>query len=543
MQVWPFFYLLLSLFWRKNFFSYLFCLQDLRYRWRMKKAEKLEGFGASKSLGFLIILLSLVLLLGSWVLVLFSSLNDRNYQLEQEKEDLLQFAELRGQSLERILDKILLFLELTERATLYSKDFSDLELYVSQSKDVFFPAPDFRSFSILLSDANRKPMLQLGSLIPADFDANFMEADSYILNPENPDLLIKGPNKVNGAWNILFSRPIARNSFGVQQAGLLVQVKEMPRLDFSLIHETSRISLLRSDGKIMAVAPEDQEYMALQIQDADTWPQVFAKQSAGVFYMDKPLKGGSARWISYCKIKGLPFVITVSRTEQAMLKAWQGVFLLQMGLLILFSLLVLGLSYRLWLLNDFSLKQSHKLFEIASTDSLTALNNRRSILEKGQLEFLRAQRYKRDFSCLLVDIDHFKRYNDAFGHAVGDDVLRRFSKTLQSSLRVSDLCGRLGGEEFIVFMPETSLDHGAVLAERIRQATELVETPLGALNVSIGLSSLSDRTSTLDDLISSADRAMYQAKREGRNLVCFEGPVSGCLERSDIKLELLDLNS
>ncbi len=165
-----------------------------------------------------------------------------------------------------------------------------------------------------------------------------------------------------------------------------------------------------------------------------------------------------------------------------------------------------------------------KLRHLAITDSLTRVFNRRHFFALAQTELDRARRYNRDLSVILLDIDHFKNVNDSFGHLVGDQVLETLASYCKSNLRSFDVIGRYGGEEFIILLPETSLKRAAQIAERLRkQALEIhIQTSRGtpAITISLGVAGIQPgQTATLDQLISTADQALYRAKAEGRDQV------------------------
>lgn len=164
-----------------------------------------------------------------------------------------------------------------------------------------------------------------------------------------------------------------------------------------------------------------------------------------------------------------------------------------------------------------------ELRRLATTDALTGVLNRGSLLQKLRDEILRARRYKRALSVLLIDIDHFKSINDSHGHDVGDVALRQMASLCQESLRSSDIFGRYGGEEFLVILPESNLAHAMQIAERlrIRQETYFFKHKELQLHVtlSVGVSNvhLADLTDTLEALLKRADVALYEAKKRGRN--------------------------
>jgi diguanylate cyclase (GGDEF)-like protein len=165
-----------------------------------------------------------------------------------------------------------------------------------------------------------------------------------------------------------------------------------------------------------------------------------------------------------------------------------------------------------------------RLEHLARTDSLTDLPNRRHFMEAAAQELARAARFGGTLTVLMLDLDHFKRVNDTYGHKTGDAVLQRLAEVCRAALREIDLPARLGGEEFAVLLPNT--DHAAALdvAERLRQAVAAMEipterSPAPQITVSIGVAELDPSMPGIDALLNRADRALYRAKREGRNRV------------------------
>ena len=171
------------------------------------------------------------------------------------------------------------------------------------------------------------------------------------------------------------------------------------------------------------------------------------------------------------------------------------------------------------------LVEKNKRLELLSiTDGLTKLHNHRFFQDELSRAFEESARYERPLSLAMIDIDFFKKVNDTYGHAVGDEVLKKVSRLYESSARATDLVARYGGEEFAVMMPETSIDDACVFAEKIRSIVEStpVETQAGALyiTVSIGVASVpAPRINSPKELIIVADKALYRAKKAGRNQV------------------------
>jgi diguanylate cyclase (GGDEF)-like protein/PAS domain S-box-containing protein len=162
-----------------------------------------------------------------------------------------------------------------------------------------------------------------------------------------------------------------------------------------------------------------------------------------------------------------------------------------------------------------------ELLRLVATDPLTGLSNRRNLLEAGEREFQLFLRQQRPLAACLMDIDHFKSINDRYGHANGDLVLIRLAEVCRATLRTADLCGRFGGEEFVIILPDTTLDTACVAAERLRKMIErqTVETDAGVIRftVSIGVAAAEPNHTSIGDLIRMADVYMYAAKNSGRN--------------------------
>jgi len=167
----------------------------------------------------------------------------------------------------------------------------------------------------------------------------------------------------------------------------------------------------------------------------------------------------------------------------------------------------------------------HHTRALSITDELTKVYNRRYFNQRFEREMQRAQRYHRSLSLIMLDIDHFKIFNDTHGHLWGDAVLKQVAQTLEASLRKADILARFGGEEFVILLPEIDIAHGQQVAEKIRRAIEntpfpKAETqPLGRLTVSVGLASFPEDAEDGSELIHRADQGLYLAKSRGRNQV------------------------
>lgn len=165
-------------------------------------------------------------------------------------------------------------------------------------------------------------------------------------------------------------------------------------------------------------------------------------------------------------------------------------------------------------------EHARQLTSLALTDELTQIANRRSFVASVQSEIKRCSRQNSPVALLLLDIDHFKRVNDTYGHHAGDEVLRQLAQLIKTTLREYDTFGRIGGEEFGIFLAETKQQTAFEVAERLRQLVAntmlQVENQQLQITLSIGIA-LADNESSFEQLYADADDALYEAKRSGRN--------------------------
>lgn len=163
------------------------------------------------------------------------------------------------------------------------------------------------------------------------------------------------------------------------------------------------------------------------------------------------------------------------------------------------------------------------MYKIANTDQLTQIPNRRALMVEIEGRIAEAERYHKELSILLFDIDDFKKINDQHGHLFGDKILIDISKVCMDWLRDTDFIGRYGGEEFLIICPHTSLEGAVALGERIRTAIESKSFSKGLkttkTTISVGVSTYNNELNTLERLLNSADQALYRAKAAGKNCV------------------------
>jgi diguanylate cyclase (GGDEF)-like protein len=167
-------------------------------------------------------------------------------------------------------------------------------------------------------------------------------------------------------------------------------------------------------------------------------------------------------------------------------------------------------------------RMNAELAELATTDALTGVHNRRHFMSRATEELKRCRRHRHQFGMLILDADHFKRINDTLGHPQGDRVLVAIAQTLRKALRETDLVARFGGEEFVVGLPETPLEQTIFVAERLRSSIEAlqIEGQPWPVTVSIGVCAYPvANTDNVDEMLKLVDDALYRAKASGRNRV------------------------
>jgi diguanylate cyclase (GGDEF)-like protein/PAS domain S-box-containing protein len=176
-----------------------------------------------------------------------------------------------------------------------------------------------------------------------------------------------------------------------------------------------------------------------------------------------------------------------------------------------------------------------KLTTLARIDDLTQVYNRRYLYEEAEKQLTLAQRYQRPMALLMLDLDHFKQVNDTHGHRAGDDLLIHFAQICRGTIRETDIIGRTGGEEFAILLPETGLDAASLLAERIRSHVESSSLAFNhatlTYTVSIGIAVRDAEDINIEKMLSQADKALYAAKKAGRNCVRIYDA-----EKSEVKL-------
>lgn len=172
---------------------------------------------------------------------------------------------------------------------------------------------------------------------------------------------------------------------------------------------------------------------------------------------------------------------------------------------------------------------NHKLESLATTDGLTGLTNHRAFRERLESEIEAAQKKGHPLSLVLLDVDHFKQFNDTFGHQAGDVILKEVATPLLGAARSTDHVARYGGEEFVVILPRTDTKDSTAAAERLRSAIDGREWPYRHVTASLGIATFNPDMSA-NEFIEFADQALYASKRAGRNRVTHFSEMSTCEE-------------
>lgn len=385
---------------------------------------------------------------------------------------------------------------------------------------------------ILWLDRNGDVVADSASTTPRT--ANFADSKIFQEHKRNPDLgmVISPPFKARLGdldWCISFSRRIddADGNFaGVAGGALrLSHFNDMfKRLDVGL---DSAINLMNTDGQLLARhATGSSVRRNEQVGDSFASRPNFQRlltEGAGSFTSESG-DDGELRLYTFARVEKLPLVLVVTQSVNEVYGAWKRTAILVSTATAILCVGILWLSLMLGRELQRRHSAERSLAELAATDSLTGLPNRRQLDQVLRREWARAQRTQRPIAVLMIDVDHFRGFNERHGHQGGDEALRRVADAIADSLlRPTDLAARYGGEEFVAVLPDTDLAGALTLAERVRQGVEALP-PYGgderSVSVSIGIGVYEPGTAqTLADLIARADEALYRAKRDGRNRV------------------------
>ncbi|WP_347709610.1 diguanylate cyclase [Pseudomonas sp. OA65] len=385
---------------------------------------------------------------------------------------------------------------------------------------------------------NAEGRLVYSSLGPVDKSVDLSGREHFqvhLRNPSHDKLFISKPvlGRVSGVWSIQFTRPIvAEGKF----AGVFVL--SIPVSFFTDVYRkinvgpSGLIALVGKDRVPRTVATKSGHNTVLDGTVFSEYEPYFdnANPAEGVY------RGASAfdrvdSLIAYRRLEYSELIVLVQLSPADYLSSFNGrrQFLLfsatvTSALLLAFAVFLYFVS-RQHFGNAAALKQSYSaLRKLVSVDLLTGARSRGDFLEAMETEFSRAKRHGTELSLIWLDLDHFKRVNDTYGHPVGDTVLKHVGTLCSGVLRAHDVFGRLGGEEFGVILPQTNGMDALDVAEKLRLTIEqaIIPTERGPLQVSIscGVAHLLPQGDSPAQLIVRADDALYRAKHAGRNRVC-----------------------
>lgn len=296
------------------------------------------------------------------------------------------------------------------------------------------------------------------------------------------------------------------------------------------------INLYLRDGTRLMRQPYEEADIGVSIAGAPTFER-FVRERSGSF-VGTSVRDGVERHYTFTQVDDLPLVLNVALATRDIEAGWRAKALVITGVV----LVLCGLTVFLSLLYGRDLRRratlQAELAQLSRTDALTGLPNRRRFDEVSERAWTSARRTGKPLSLLVVDADHFKRYNDRYGHAVGDEVLKRLARCLSASVhRPDDLVARVGGEEFVLLLPDTDEEGAVRIAGKVHDRIASLALPTAGINegtvtVSVGLAVDGGTGSGIADLFRRADAALYEAKAAGRNRTC-RASVAGTRQGRD----------
>jgi len=364
----------------------------------------------------------------------------------------------------------------------------------------------------------------------------FASEEFFTAHRDFPDygLYVKGPIKDQlGEDAIAISRRWNRpdGSFGGVVLGTLRLAYFQNLFTKMSLGKRSVMTLMHTDGKVLMRNPYDSSYVGRNIGQSD----VFSRISRSPFgsYEGKATIDGVDRIYSFGKIGTLPLIMTVGLAADEVYAGWRGEAAIMGLMMILLCAMTIALGTiltREWRRRE---DAEQRLSVLAATDPLTGLANRRQFDETMAREWARGRRGQAPLSLLMIDADHFKAYNDTYGHQAGDALLLEMARCVSAVIkRPADIAARYGGEEFAILLPNTPV-YGAREIAALVQANiaEISVThpsaPTGKPTVSIGIACLVPRVDVeYAQLIRAADTALYEAKSSGRNCIVIAGKSS-----------------
>lgn len=349
---------------------------------------------------------------------------------------------------------------------------------------------------------------------------NRADEEYFKVHRDKPDvgLLIGRPAVHQGAYSMVLSRRITGKDGSFQ--GVVVG-----SLRLSYFHDLLRrltlspddiITVFRNDGVVIMRTPFDIEFIGKDLSHKAGVKRMLAEQSGS--FSDAGAFDGIERLFLW-RDSSRPVVVMVGKSWNDIFALWRKQAQRVGGIMLALIAFVAGATIMLAREIKRRERAEHKLEELATTDALTGLRNRRKFDQIIALQWQHALQRQEPLALLMIDADHFKTYNDMFGHQAGDEVLVRIAgRIAEAAQRAGDCAARYGGEEFAVLLSGHSMEAALAIGESIRTNVEMLSADRWATTVSVGIASLvPDASWQPADLIEAADKALYEAKSLGRN--------------------------
>jgi diguanylate cyclase (GGDEF)-like protein len=375
-------------------------------------------------------------------------------------------------------------------------------------------------------------------------NANNADREYFIFHRDHPD---RGPHigpsiksRSSGEWIMTVSRRVNHpdGSFAGVALATIYLNHFLSLYDSIDMGNNGVINLIADDATIVVRRPFKDAEIGTSIANGPLFTQLLPKGDSGTATV-KSVMDGVERVVGFRRVDGYPLIIFAALNKDEVLSGWRQESALSAGIVALLLAFLGMLGYRLIRLmrqqnhiQTVLLDAQDKLIEVnrglellALEDALTGLSNRRQFDLFILAEMGRARRTQTHLALLMIDVDHFKRFNDLYGHVAGDVCLRKISAIIHDNIkRPGDLAARYGGEEFTVVLPGTDYVGAFLVAENIRRAVQQAdirhsEGVEGAVTVSVGVCAYNIASQdSPDDLVSAADKALYVAKASGRNM-------------------------
>lgn len=468
-----------------------------------------------------VVMMTIVFIVCLWSFVVFWGAHSRQETLESAGKDLLRLSAAVEEQSRRTFKMVEVFLN---SADLWLKNHperdarSDPEL---AAQIAIFRKATGNTVDIMLArdDGEVFDLTSKGGLRTSNIrDREYFQVQ---LDLARRGYYIGAPvlRRSNQQWGVPISLPAGPRRDRVAVVFAVIDVEHIAnQFEAERPQPGGTIILARRDGILLARAPMLPELIGRPIT-------LGGAKLASRGILDNPPGDGTPQEqrVSYAALDDLPLLVVISAADADVLAAWrQQCWVVSIAGLLLTAIALLSARHLLGMLH----RQSHdsaELRRLATTDGLTGALNRRTFLGELEKEAGRAARYGSPLTLMMLDLDFFKRINDGYGHAVGDQALKAFADNAFASLRSSDLFGRMGGEEFVILLPETSALQVEPVAERLRERVAAIQLPTAhgvvRFTVSIGIAELAASDVDAESFLARADQAMYAAKQAGRNRV------------------------